>query len=1355
MNDYVPQGATESKEDNDLKRLLSMLLTVGLIIGLVPAALVGTAHAATGTYFIFPNEKYDADSARMVNTDRVTVNGTINGVNGSTISYSVFQLSKNGTNLTVVNKNESQKGGITVNGSTIQISDIKLFPGLNRITFQSSQNSAEMKDSIYIEYQDGPKLYDLSATLNGETQQLLENQTAVLTDARNSGTDDVKVVIQGTAPNADSVTLTSTKSSNTYNVSSYTSYKLTGSVVLTPGKNIVSIKVNNGTQALTVTREITIYTGKPEFSDLTLNKDGNVSADLTTSPDFTVSSTSGVVLKGNVLVPSGATDPVVSKINARFTDVSNNGSAIGDTNGIDATIDTANVVTSSGYKVYPFQVTVPDGIVTDHLIRASLSVGFADGTSSNASAVQFTLRSSTQPYIDDVNFLPDFNNQLLSRINGSGSDQAAAIDEAMKLTGSSMKNKTTDAPSVPVGMEFIIVNGTPSSISELSGISVHTVGSPQDVIRTINGKSTQVKKVVAYVDTLPKEGQNVLNFYLNGDSSKLIKATVNLLQGPFMKYDTIYDGQQIPLNTSSANLNTYKLNQLGYFKGKLLDVSNAADIHYTGSNRNVFLYVNNVLVDLDGSGANFKLAASSETAAANALANGNNEIKFVFKPGIEYSNTVKVNFTQTNIPVIPAPNTQGIIPFTPVSGLSNTPKYSEIAPKAKDANFTKVDDTNYKTSLKNINIFGTFSIADLGKADQVNGSLSDIANKDQYILEIKGSDDSEVNWTLNNEFFSAEDAKTAYNSGATTDKFTSKDLKDLLVYYHPDKKYFSFVLKNQTISQDGTPVAYNITLYNSGKSGPFATFRLQVSGQSTSFDILRPLPEKRIVNQNFVQVVVNAGNADSVTVGKETAVQEGFDSDYDGTVDYPSTYKAIVTGLKANKDNKIDVVVTVGKEKLKQTITVKYVPTNIPGEQYMEAMKTSHKVFDGNLTLAFTKGTSLIRRDYDQPQQFKNQVFSGHTLYFAIANSEDGVVDRHEFETEKALSDMQSLIADGSRYFNRDFPSRFTKSSPVFWIDPGTADDIKTDAYDPVTYGADPYQLANKSQNDSSKIKNFYWRDPSNELVPSKRATLTLTYDSSIAQDAGKQMTVFFFDPDLKDWQNIGGVVDPKKHTIKVPFDRFGYYVVAKVGETYSDVIKHKYARDYIEAILAKGVMNPMDPINSFGPDSYIKRGEFTSMIVKGLQIPLNFSGAKHFDDVSIPNTISADALYDYRYIETAARAGIVKGSQPRIFMPEDVITRQDAAVIIAKALNLKLETDHDKIMKNLSKTFKDADKIDYYAQASVLAIAKKGFITGSPVDASDPKKGYMFNPTSLTLRGDAAIIVAKVMADKKLLPKI
>ncbi|MGW8958284.1 S-layer homology domain-containing protein [Paenibacillus sp. NPDC055715] len=1338
-----------------MKRLLSMLLTVGLIIGLVPAALVGTAHAATGTYFIFPNEKYDADSARVVNTDRVTVNGTINGVNGSTISYSVFQISKNGTKLTEVNKNESQKGGITVTGSTLQVTDIKLFPGLNRITFQSSQNSADMKDSIYIEYQDGPKLYDLSAMLNGQTEQLVENQTAVLTDANNSGTDDVKVVIQGTAPNADNVTLTSAKSSNTYTVNSYTGYKLTGSVVLSPGKNVVTIKVGNGTQALTVTREITIYTGKPEFSDLNLNKDGNVSTDLTTSPDFTVADTSGIVLKGKVLVPGGASDPKVATINARFIDVSNNGKAVGSTSGVDATIDTANVTTSNGYRVYPFQVNVPTSAVIDHVTGAFLGLTFDNSSTPPAAyPVQFTLRSSTQPYIDDVNYLSDFNVQLLNRINGSGSDQTAATTEAQKLSGNSMKNKTTDAPSVPVGLEFIVVNGAPTSISELSGVTVHTVGS-QDVVRTINGKSTQVKKIVAYIDSLPKEGTNVLNFYLNGDSTKLIKATVNLLQGPFMKYDTIYDGQQIPLNTSSANLNTYKLTQLGYFKGKLLNVSNASDIHYTGSNRNVFLYVNNVLVDLDGTGVDFKLALSSENAAANALANGNNEIKFVYKPGIEYANTVKVNFTQTNIPVIPVANTQGIIPFTPVSGLSSAPNYSEIAPKTKDANFTKVNDTNYTTPLKNINVFGTFSIADLGNTSQVPSALSDITNKDQYILEIKGSDGSEVNWTLNNQFYSAEDAKTVYNSGSTTDKFNSKDLKDLLVYYHPDKKYFSFVLKNQTIPQDGTAVAYNITLYNSGKSGPSATFRLQVSGQSTSFDILRPLPEKRIVNQNFVQVVVNAGNADSVMVGKETAVQEGFDSDYDGTIDYPSTYKAIVTGLKANKDNKIDVVVTKGKDKLKQTITVKYVPTNIPGEQYMEAMKTSHKVFDGDLTLAFAKGTSLIRRDYDQAQQFKNQVFSGHTLYFAIANSEDGVVDRHEFETEKALSDMKSLIADGRKYFNRDFPDRYAKSSPVFWIDPGVADDIKTDAYDPVTYGADPYQLANKSQNDSSKIKNFYWRDPSNELVPSKRATLTLTYDSSIAQDAGKQMTVFYFDPDLKDWQNIGGVVDPKKHTIKVPFDRFGYYVVAKVGETYTDVIKHKYARDYIEAILAKGVMNPMDPINSFGPDSYIKRGEFTTMMVKGLQIPLNYSGAKHFDDVSVSNTISADALYDYRYIETAARAGIVKGSQPRIFMPEDVITRQDVAVIIAKALNLKLETDHDKIMKNLSKTFKDADKIDYYAQASVLAIANKGFITGSPIDASDLKKGYMFNPTSLTLRGDAAIIIAKVMADKKLLPKI
>ncbi|WP_025681500.1 S-layer homology domain-containing protein [Paenibacillus massiliensis] len=1328
-----------------MKRIFSMLLTVALVIGILPAGWMGSASAA-GTFFIFPDQSYDMNLPKIVTTERVTFKGSINGVSSNSISYSVVQLS-NG--VATNNKSENLRTGLSFAGSNITVTDLKLYSGLNKITFFSNQNSSNMQDVIYIEYQDGPKLSNLTATLGDQTEALPEGITTVLVDENNTGTDDVRVIIRGTATNATSVTLSSDKSNTTYNVSSANNYLFTGSVTLAPGSNKITIKAFNATQNVVANREITIYTGNPEFYGVVLQRDGNTSADLSTSPDFTVSADSGIQITGKVLVPTGGTFPVVDHVIGTFSNADMTSTEV------DMSVTDAGV--TGAYRAYTFTGTVPAGFGFDKSRRVALAVEYTDATISSATPLHFTLRNSTVPYIYSVNYLPDFNSQLLTRISNNDN---AAINTAKTLTGTSMKDTTTDVQSLPVGMEFIIVNGTGdpqlSPVSGFTGSLVVPASLKSTETRVINGKSTSVQKVIGYLATLPKEGTNNLSFYVGSDPTKTVDATVNLLYGPFAKFNSIYDGQRIELDTSKGNTDTAKLTAMGNFAGQLLNIPSSSSVVYTGTNKNLFLYINNVEVELKSvSGNSFELNNTDSAKAAGALNLGNNEIKLVYRSANgSYENTINVVFAQTNIPIIPFPGTQGILPYTAVSGLGSVPEYKDIAPKTTDKNFIKVNDNQYTTSQGTMNVFGTFQLVDLGnKEADVQSEVNAVTNRNNYILKIAASNGETTTWTLDNEFISANNKTFVYNG--------NKDVRNLLVYYHPDKKYFSFILRNQEIPKDGSPVVYNISLFNNGESGQSATFRLQVSGQTTGFNLLRPLPEKRILNQNFVEVVVDAGSAESVVVNKVAAEQTGFDDNFDGVLEYPSAWKAIVTGLKANTDTKITVTVTTGGEKVDQTFTVRYVPTNIPGAQYMEAMKTSHKIFDGDLTLAFTRGTSLIRRDYDLPQQFKNQVFAGHTLYFAIANSTDGVVDRHEFELDRngnEIADMENIISAGSGFFGRGFPDKFIKSSPVYWIDPGTADDINTtDAYDPVKYGSDPYQLLdNPKLSTKPQIRSFYNRDARNELVPSKTATLTLKYDSSVAEDAGKGITVFRFDPDINAWQNIGGVVDSKKNTVKVPLDRFGYYVVGKVGESYSDIIGHSYAREFLETMYAKGVMNPVDPVNRFGPDIYISRGEFTAMIVKGLQLPLNYSGTKHFDDVSSSLTsVSPTALYDFRYIETAARAGIVKGSQPRTFGPENPITRQDAAVIIAKALDLKLETNRDKVTKDLTKYFKDASSIDYYAQPSVLAIAKKGFIAGSPIDASDPKAGANFNPTALTLRGDAAIIMARVMIDKKLLPKM
>ena len=396
--------------------------------------------------------------------------------------------------------------------------------------------------------------------------------------------------------------------------------------------------------------------------------------------------------------------------------------------------------------------------------------------------------------------------------------------------------------------------------------------------------------------------------------------------------------------------------------------------------------------------------------------------------------------------------------------------------------------------------------------------------------------------------------------------------------------------------------------------------------------------------------------------------------------------------------------------------------------------------------MTFPKGTTLIRKDYNVPEKLKNQVFTGHQILFGLANSTDGVVDRHEFEVAPANFDL--ILKSLGNLFNNTFSRNFNKAGNVYWMDAGMADNPRTDSvYDPLKYGVDPYQYP------TAEVPSYPDRPENRELISSKQGSLTLSYDPKVVDANGSFMTIFRFDPKKPEWVNLGGIVDTKKNTVTVPFTEFGYYVVGQMKYSYQDIISHPYARNYMEAMYAKGFMNA-NGTDEFGANLYTSRGEFATMMVKAMALPLNYdrtSGNRLFNDVGTNVT----PLWDYRYIETAFNEGFIRGKQPTTFEPYNNLTREDAAIILARALKLKLQTDPAKIEKALQKTFKDYNKIDYYARPAVLAIYQKGYIQGSPVDANDPKKGNVFEPKASLLRSDSAIIVGKVLVALKRLPAI
>ncbi|WP_083938116.1 S-layer homology domain-containing protein [Paenibacillus daejeonensis] len=1361
-----------------LKKALSVLMAVALLLTIAPV-YPAQVEANTSRNFVFNNEQYTSGTPRITTNERVTLNGTINNVIGSTITYSVYQISLTNGQETILNRNENQTTNISLSGSSITILNVQLFPGLNKITFKGAQGSAEVTDSIYIEYRNSPTLFNLMANLDGLQYEIQEHGTTVVHSTPSQGRASADISISGKAPNAERVTVIVNNRSYTYAVNSINDWNFVAAPVnIVKGKNTVTIRVFNNNQTVETTRDIAFYNGTVTFFDMNLKHD-NGSASLENNPNFSVPNTN-LTLEGKVIVPllydqaTNAHTPTIPNAGLQYR-LGNTGAFTA----IPGTIqmDPVGTVLRPNDRFMTLTYAIPLSganltFDTRHTIQfQGMNLVKVPAGTDLSDVYSFTLRNSGLAYIEDINYLPGFTG---TTTNG----------QLETMQGSDIEN--ADIFSLPMGIEVLIGNyqnwTTPpanlvtiQSVRDAAG-TVHTVGSNSGVLNDPTHKFSYIQREVGYVTQrnidgveqrflrvflevrkLPSAGQQTLNIRLNNSnaSTDVYAAPITLLYGPYANFTRLLDTMSVSYDTtlqSGPGQQFLIQNQLDRFRGELLNIANPNDIVYESSAdgpQTVFMYINNTHILLrqeeTTNRAKFIIKdAAEESKAFNALfKSGDNTIRFVFRTARNnYERSMKLTLVPTNLPQIPAENTDGVYPYS--IGLQR--------PTPNDPKFP-LSGNVFTTKEAEMNVYGTFDFIDLGTSVQAVINKLDTMNADRknYMIRISTAGEPDINWSLENSFVTISANESEHNQvvgGSVT-------VPGLTVQYDLAKQSFSFILPNQQLPIDGSPKVYTITVFNSGETGPRATYRLEINPTTIPYTVLAPILEKRIMNQNFVEVVIASPGAESININKVEARKITY-LDYsrleDGQPRLIPAFSALVTDLRGGRDTRIDLIIRRGNDEIKDYFNVKYVPESIPGHQIMETMKNSHKLFDNQLTLSFDRNTNLIRTDYNVPDNLKGQVYNGHKLLFAIANPVDGVVDRHDFQSVPANYDLDLSL--GKVLFGASFPQRYIKSSPVYWIDPGQADDATTPGvYDPIDAGVDPYPF---SREQGVTQRYYFSRANDRELVPSKRGSLTLAYDPSIRQGAGTMVTVFRFDAFTQQWENIGGVVDDRKNTITVPFDRFGYYTVAKLSYGFNDITDHPYAREAMEAIFTKGVMNAIDPSGMFGGDQYVTRAEFARMIVRALEMPLNYDGANHFDDVpNMGNAINMNAIWDYRYIETAARSGFTRGTRPRAFDPESPIVRQDAAVMLAKALNMKLETDASKVRSGLQKAFRDEGAMDFYAAPSILAIQKKAFIQGAPVDINDPARGNVFQPKARLLRSDAAIIIAKVMADVKKLPKL
>lgn len=157
-------------------------------------------------------------------------------------------------------------------------------------------------------------------------------------------------------------------------------------------------------------------------------------------------------------------------------------------------------------------------------------------------------------------------------------------------------------------------------------------------------------------------------------------------------------------------------------------------------------------------------------------------------------------------------------------------------------------------------------------------------------------------------------------------------------------------------------------------------------------------------------------------------------------------------------------------------------------------------------------------------------------------------------------------------------------------------------------------------------------------------------------------------------------------------------------GKTLTDIDGH-WAQETIMRLVDLGAISGYTD-GTFRPDNRITRAEYVMVLLKAFQI--EGKGETLFTDTK--------SHWAGEYIALAVDRGLAAGYDGGTFGPDDIITREQMAVMVAKAANLA--PPRDRI------SFADGDNISPGAVDGVAAAVEKGIIVGYPDNTFRPRDG-------------------------------
>lgn len=230
--------------------------------------------------------------------------------------------------------------------------------------------------------------------------------------------------------------------------------------------------------------------------------------------------------------------------------------------------------------------------------------------------------------------------------------------------------------------------------------------------------------------------------------------------------------------------------------------------------------------------------------------------------------------------------------------------------------------------------------------------------------------------------------------------------------------------------------------------------------------------------------------------------------------------------------------------------------------------------------------------------------------------------------------------------------------------------------------------------------------------------------------EANEVVAIYYYDESLSEWKSIGGKIS--RSTITAQVNHFTKFAVLATSATQPAVqpavnkavislndVAGSWAETNINKLITAGAIGGY-PDGSFKPDEPITRAEFVVVLVKAFN--LEPQGGRVFSDTA--------SHWAKNYITTAVANKIVNGYSDTNFGPNDLITREQMAVMIVKAAKLTGRTG--------GKVFTDQAQISSWAQDAVVIASANNTITGYPDNR--------FKPQISASRAEAVTVITKTL---------